>query len=339
VLFRSIADDTCDGIVTITSSVNSVAGVAGTTANAVGGLIRSALALYPQITDYYDISGTDAAIVLTSKLRLANDATLNLKIQNYTCTGITTTNSVNTTAGVASTYASAWTNFDVETADADTIISAIVTATATTTGAGFVIADTSSADFVEITLDDIAMYDLTALEFQNKSLASLKDYFTTFILGTETVKRTFANDIFRVNNMCVVKAGTELDNAGTISLQEMTGGSDYVYAYIAAGKMNSEQLVISVPAGRWYLLESIRASSLLAGGGKVSQIFVETNYNRLAEKLAPIGTWITDQRFSLKDNTVEMEYGLAFPQKSDIIITTSGDATAKLSVEAVGSIC
>jgi len=77
--------------------------------------VRTALAANVTIAQRFDVSGTSAAIILTRKpistlsdgitsvpIRLANDANLNISLNNGTCTGITpATTSTNTTAGVA----------------------------------------------------------------------------------------------------------------------------------------------------------------------------------------------------------------------------------------------
>jgi len=69
-------------------------------ASAVAGKIRSALAFNVAITDQYGISGTGADVVLTDHSARANDTTLNISIDNGTCTGLTSApTSVDTTPG------------------------------------------------------------------------------------------------------------------------------------------------------------------------------------------------------------------------------------------------
>lgn len=64
--------------------------------------VRDALASDPDIGGFFDVSGTTTAIVLTRKIDAANDATLNVSLDNGTTTGVTTAaTSANTTAGVA----------------------------------------------------------------------------------------------------------------------------------------------------------------------------------------------------------------------------------------------
>jgi len=72
------------------------------TAAQVGGKIRTALGLVSAITDEYTISGADENIILTCDTTTGNDSTLNISIDNGTCSGLTAApESVATVAGVA----------------------------------------------------------------------------------------------------------------------------------------------------------------------------------------------------------------------------------------------
>jgi len=71
-------------------------------ASAVGGKIRAAMNADSDITNYFTVGGSGATITLTPKIAVANDTTLNISIDNGTCTGLTAApTSANTTAGVA----------------------------------------------------------------------------------------------------------------------------------------------------------------------------------------------------------------------------------------------
>jgi hypothetical protein len=62
--------------------------------------VRTALGDVAAITDAYTVGGSTTAISLTAKTPAANDTTLNISLDNDTCTGITTAaTSANTTAG------------------------------------------------------------------------------------------------------------------------------------------------------------------------------------------------------------------------------------------------
>jgi len=126
-------NDTCTGLTGDSSSVNTTAGhagtgnaavvvtgadiqdspitlavavVAGDTPALVAGKIRSNLLLNAKITAVYNIGGTNATVSLIRKVQAANDATLNISIDNGTCNGLTTAaSSADTTAGLAGTGA------------------------------------------------------------------------------------------------------------------------------------------------------------------------------------------------------------------------------------------
>ena len=103
-------------IVTGSPITLSVAVALSDTASDVATKIRTALSADSAITTYFSIGGTGADVVLTHKgskqytingtsvpVYPANDATLNISIDNDTCAGLTTAaTSTDTTAGVAS---------------------------------------------------------------------------------------------------------------------------------------------------------------------------------------------------------------------------------------------
>jgi hypothetical protein len=115
----SIDNGTCTGLTTAASSANTTAGVArsthlsedvviqvpvakGDTATALGTKLRAALAANAVVAAGFTISGAAGAAILTAKVSAADDATLNVAIDNGTCTGVTpAATSVDTTAGVA----------------------------------------------------------------------------------------------------------------------------------------------------------------------------------------------------------------------------------------------
>ena len=70
-------------------------------ATVVASNLRTALALNAAISDLFSIGGTGANISLTRRVGEANDVTLNIAIDNDTCTGLTAApTSTDTTAGV-----------------------------------------------------------------------------------------------------------------------------------------------------------------------------------------------------------------------------------------------
>jgi len=78
----------------------SVAVVNADTAATWAGKVRTALAAHPIIAYFFAVSGASTSIVLTTRSIRANDTTMNISLDNGTCTGITPApTSANTTAG------------------------------------------------------------------------------------------------------------------------------------------------------------------------------------------------------------------------------------------------
>lgn len=71
-------------------------------ASTVGGKIRTALQNDADVNEFFEVSGSGTGVILTARVAAANDATMNVSIDNGTCTGLTTAaTSANTTAGSA----------------------------------------------------------------------------------------------------------------------------------------------------------------------------------------------------------------------------------------------
>lgn len=80
----------------------SVAVTLGDNAATVAGLVRYALATDADVSELFLVGGTSANVTLTRRIDAANDATLNIAVDNGTCEGLTAApTSSNTTAGVA----------------------------------------------------------------------------------------------------------------------------------------------------------------------------------------------------------------------------------------------
>jgi len=71
------------------------------TASDVAGKIRTALGLDADVAAWFTISGADAEIILTAKTAAANDASMEITVDDGTSAGLTLATSENTTPGVA----------------------------------------------------------------------------------------------------------------------------------------------------------------------------------------------------------------------------------------------
>lgn len=114
---KQVETATCAGTITTAGNAKVTVTAAGMTgspkaisfpvelnddAAAIAAACRAALAADAAVTALFDVSGEGADVVLTSKLAVANDDTLNMAIDDDTSEGVTTAaTSTNTTTGVA----------------------------------------------------------------------------------------------------------------------------------------------------------------------------------------------------------------------------------------------
>lgn len=137
---RQVETSTVAGTVTLTGTaavVITAAGMPGSpitvqvpvvngdTATVVAGKIRTylqALSALDTLSLWFTWSGTTTAVIGTAVASAANDATMNISVDNGTCTGLTAApTSANTTAGVLGQYHGAGTGVCVVDATAKTI--------------------------------------------------------------------------------------------------------------------------------------------------------------------------------------------------------------------------
>lgn len=85
----SIDNLTCTGLTAAPTSVDTTAGVAPDDADAVAVKVRAALALDADVSAFFTISGSSADVILTAITAAEDDATLNIAVDNDTCTGLT----------------------------------------------------------------------------------------------------------------------------------------------------------------------------------------------------------------------------------------------------------
>lgn len=184
-------------------------------ASAVGGKIRTALGLDADVTALYDVSGAGADVILTRKTFAANDATLNISIDNGTCTGLTAApTSANTTAGVA-----------VNTVGTSGNAAVVVTA-AGMTGSPITL---SVAVLAGDTVSQVAAKIITALGL-NAVIAALFTIGGTSATVTLTNKSYAANDatlnVSIDNDTCagLTTAGTSANTTAGVPVDTVSAG-------------------------------------------------------------------------------------------------------------------
>jgi hypothetical protein len=308
-------------------------------ASAIAGKIRVALAAETDVTDYFGVSGATDKVILKDRTRKANDATLNIATANDTAVGLTAApSSANTLAGLADSPISDIVEFDVE-ADTSTPMAAVITATGAALTAYYAVFDMEDADFVELYTDDLLLIDLTALgdyslngitkAYADAPVADLKAKYFAFFTGTDTLQYSIFSDFFRMLNVRVASTGSGLTNAGNISVTA-TGGT--VFGYIATGRNATEMAITTVPKYRQYDIEKVMLASGLTAGGKLTKFEIKANYDFNAKQAMGVGTWVRYLPTELKDSALVIDKPeLWFPAGTDIMLVTTGDATAKVS--------
>lgn len=172
-----------DAAVTVTAAsmagspyVKNVAVLDTDSAATVAGKVRTALTADAIVTAFFTVSGSGANVVLTDNYGRANDATMNLRVENGTCTGLTLADSVNTTAGSNTTQA----KFDAATG-------------AITAGAGNVALD---ANGITLTEGSSSYNKIIWKTVGDSNTASLAD----ITLGSDRLFQFFVNGNGTVSN-------------------------------------------------------------------------------------------------------------------------------------------
>ncbi len=170
-----------------------VAVVNGDIDTVVGGKIRTALNATTAVTDVFTVTGAGANIILTVIVPLDDDDTLNISIDNDTCTGLTfEPTSVDTTPGVAGTPF-----ILTRSADADTwaeLAGAVITVQEGTTQAGRTFHNTNVAG---------GTLGSTAVTWMDESAQVTKTTATNYTIGT-TNPRELRGGIITVTGAAVL---------------------------------------------------------------------------------------------------------------------------------------
>ena len=162
---------------------------------------------------------------------------------------------------------------------------------------------------------------------------------TIVTLNGTSVVATSALDIFRVNRIRTLTAGTGLKAAGLISLRNLADTP--FYAYILAGYNESEQCIYTVPAGKELYIEEVTGSLGSSAAGKSTTFFIKSNYDRESDSFTGYGATgilLSHYSFLTMDSSVNIPFKrpLRFPAKSDIIVTCIGTAAGVATFDMRG---
>jgi hypothetical protein len=158
----------------------------------------------------------------------------------------------------------------------------------------------------------------------------------TIALNGTGVVATVATDIYRVIGLKALTVGSGMKAAGLISLRHLADTP--LYGYILANDVETHQCIYTVPAGKTLILKKGIAALGSSATGKSSTFVLRSNYdcenNRQTgiKGVGGFGVYYARHETLTMDSAVQLDFtsnrrgGLAFPEKSDIIVTCVGTA-------------
>ena len=108
---------------------------------------------------------------------------------------------------------------------------------------------------------------------------------TVTMNGTAAVQ--IATDIYRIQNVRIMTAGTALAAVGNLTVA--SGG--VTYGYISAGRTRARQCLWTVPAGKTLYITQIAFSCADQAAGKYARFTTKANYDNLSGTVLPRGLW------------------------------------------------
>jgi len=148
---------------------------------------------------------------------------------------------------------------------------------------------------------------------------------TEVTLNGTGVVATSATDMFRINGVRVIEAGTGGCAAGAISVRHLADTP--IYTQIAIGNTRARTAVYTVPAGKTLYVTSIFFSST-SSAGKNTIFTTRTNMNDRTGKLGSI--FYPFHELGVEDGSITktLEIPTRLPEKTDIVIVGKGTGAA-----------
>jgi len=155
------------------------------------------------------------------------------------------------------------------------------------------------------------------------------------ILNGTTVVPTVKTNMFRVNSLLVISAGTGFVPTGAITLRHLTDSP--VYAYITAGYTHSRSTVYTVPVGKEIHITDI--SMAYATSGSPNKEYARLLFRAALDentRFKTNGIMYTLVEFLAQNNTgfISLRIPITIPEKVDlkisVITSSNGVCTASL---------
>lgn len=175
--------------------------------------------------------------------------------------------------------------------------------------------------------------------------AFVEKYETVNLNGTTVVTMT-ANDVYRINDVRVISAGTGMVAAGIITVK--SAGDTLTLASILAGENTSKQLIYTVPDNKMLEIFDGSISNVATTALKYTTFKVMSNYdsaNNVVRRNATGPILYTDFQVGVDQSVAPLylgrdieqkEMSLKYPAGTDIICKVLGVAAGIVSATLVG---
>lgn len=144
------------------------------------------------------------------------------------------------------------------------------------------------------------------------------------VLNGTTPVNTVNTDIYRINGVSVVCAGSDGVPTGNISLRNTAG--TVTYGYITAGYNVSRQAVFTIPAGITGYLTSANISASTPNDSKVQSCRIIVRSNTTPDEDFTSRLFYPKAEFDITNGAEEIQFEIPvkFVEKSDFIVSAQG---------------
>lgn len=169
---------------------------------------------------------------------------------------------------------------------------------------------------------------------------------TTYLEKKETVTmngvtavNTVAVNIFRINKLRVLTAGSGGKAAGKIDIRNLADTP--IYGTILAGMNESQQCIYTVPSGKTLKIKGINCALGSSAAGKSTTFCLKSNFDHELGKHNGFGaSAILYEAHTVlsMDSAVQILFSdpIEFPEKSEIVVTCVGTAAGIATYDARG---
>lgn len=154
--------------------------------------------------------------------------------------------------------------------------------------------------------------------------ASYREKTEDITLNGATAVPTTATDIFRVNRLRALTAGSAGAAVGSIDIRHLNDTP--IYGRIGAGYTHQRQLIYTVPLGKTVYVSRMRASVGHASGNRYGRFTLRSNWDDVAAAKSSLFYLYAED--ATQDGALDLKFDepLQFPATSDIVVSVISDA-------------